>query len=426
MEDAQNEMGVFWYVSSRPPPCPYLVRLLGIYRDATHTWLESEFVSGGELFEALTAAAPGTWTEQRVCRTIWQLLQALRYLAHHNIGHRDVSLENMLVQGDIIKLMDFGQAVQLAVLDSKGARIELRYFRPAGKQYYRPPEAYVPTQTTIQAICPAGYQPGDIVMVQVGGYLIEVQFENPTPSSPSSATPMGYRVGPMDMFAVGVCIFVLHTCNPPWRMAMRNDQLFHYIQTQGLRKLWAAWRKPMLPDAAMQLAEALIQADPTNRPTLEQALANEWFGSMGEGTPLPDPIPLPVSSASAPSPSAVPASSTSSSSTAAPHPPLAANSTSGYVETETRYIKAQGEAMTRSALANLIDRVEASRTEEQRAATVEELWNAATPLAAVSASSSSGGAAASSAAADTSTAASSSSSAAAAAATPGSSPGTGP
>lgn len=238
-------------------------------------------------------------------RHSWQLLQAARYLHYHNIGHRDISLENALIKDNHLKLMDFGQACQLHAQDA--ARTALRYFRAAGKNYYRAPEMYVPKKQ-IQALCPPSCA-GRMMQVRAGGYCCEVAFPaDAVEGNPCLCDPVGYTVAPADLFAIGVCIFVLHTQNPPWKMAILSDQLFSYIGQHGVARLWAAWRKPLLPEPAMILLQGLIEVNPANRLSLEAALGSEWYPAMGDGpdlgdpaAPLPAPPPVP---APAPSPDA--------------------------------------------------------------------------------------------------------------------------
>merc|ERR1711988_1459606 len=106
-------------------------------------------------------------------RFSWELLQAVEYLHRHQIGHRDISLENTLVKNDSLKLMDFGVAVR----SHSTSGIPLRYFRAAGKNFYRAPECYVPLTTDARVVSPDDSKPGDIVMVRTGsGYLCEVRL----------------------------------------------------------------------------------------------------------------------------------------------------------------------------------------------------------------------------------------------------------
>merc|ERR1712188_267703 len=111
--------------------------------------------------------------EDKACRYSWELLQATEYLHRHQIGHRDISLENTLIKNDSVKLMDFG----LSVRSHSASGLPLRYFRAAGKNFYRAPECYIPLTKETSIISPADCHPGDVVMLNAGdGYLCEVRL----------------------------------------------------------------------------------------------------------------------------------------------------------------------------------------------------------------------------------------------------------
>lgn len=69
-----------------------------------------EFIDGGELFNVVAYHHPEL-TELRTKKLFKQILNAVNYLHINNVCHRDIKLENILLdKADTIKLTDFGFA----------------------------------------------------------------------------------------------------------------------------------------------------------------------------------------------------------------------------------------------------------------------------------------------------------------------------
>ncbi|CAL1143723.1 unnamed protein product [Cladocopium goreaui] len=188
-EDAMNEIGVYNFLEH------------GSFINETRTWLVLENCEG-DLFDWVEHQRDaGLLDQQQIKRYVWQILRAVHFLHSHNVGHRDISLENLLLRNGEVRLMDFGQAVLLRAPDGT----EYHYFRTSGKDYYRAPECYIPSSQTcpglrVQAMCPQGWSPGREVQVMGGGYLCLVSFpDSAVPGQYSVASFRGYTVGPVDV-----------------------------------------------------------------------------------------------------------------------------------------------------------------------------------------------------------------------------------
>ncbi|RIA92619.1 kinase-like domain-containing protein [Glomus cerebriforme] len=91
---------------------PNIVRLLDTVEISTHLCLVLEYIPGGELFDYVNDYFEES-NEEESKRIFLQLVNILEYLHENNIVHRDLKLENILIDSFnplVIKLTDFGLA----------------------------------------------------------------------------------------------------------------------------------------------------------------------------------------------------------------------------------------------------------------------------------------------------------------------------
>eukprot|EP01053_Blabericola_migrator_P002017 Blabericola_migrator_1__2016@NODE_154_length_12740_cov_225_658329_g135_i0_p2_GENE_NODE_154_length_12740_cov_225_658329_g135_i0NODE_154_length_12740_cov_225_658329_g135_i0_p2_ORF_typecomplete_len671_score71_29Pkinase/PF00069_25/1_3e49Pkinase_Tyr/PF07714_17/1_1e28Kdo/PF06293_14/2_8e13Kinaselike/PF14531_6/2_7e09WaaY/PF06176_11/7_7e07Pkinase_fungal/PF17667_1/2_3e06RIO1/PF01163_22/2_9e05APH/PF01636_23/0_0016APH/PF01636_23/7_1e02YrbLPhoP_reg/PF10707_9/0_0067Choline_kinase/PF01633_20/5_3e03Choline_kina len=231
LENPLVEIGAMTYLYSREAryPVDLVTKLRGVFQDAHFTYLVTEYCSGGELFRLVVERK--CFTESFVKAIALQLALALLSLHKNGICHRDVSLENTLLKQDkTVRLIDFGQAE--AIYDVHGR--ERMMSGSAGKDYYRAPEMF--------------------------------QRE--------------YRGPPVDVFALGVEIFIMAIGSPPWAEASQNDPRYRAVTQRpdaldvSLRK-WG--KRDRVSDAFVDLLAAIFCSSPAKRPTIEEMLLHPWF-----------------------------------------------------------------------------------------------------------------------------------------------------
>ena len=92
-----------------------LIHLHGAFEDDDEMVLIYEFMSGGELFERITAE-DYTMSEAEVVNYMRQIIEAVKHMHENNIVHLDLKPENIMCQtrkSTNVKVIDFGLATKL-------------------------------------------------------------------------------------------------------------------------------------------------------------------------------------------------------------------------------------------------------------------------------------------------------------------------
>uniref|UniRef100_A0A8C1RZ05 non-specific serine/threonine protein kinase n=1 Tax=Cyprinus carpio TaxID=7962 RepID=A0A8C1RZ05_CYPCA len=202
---------------------PRLIQLFRSHHTDTHVYLLMELVTGGDLFDAITQN--GRFTEPSAACMIRDISQALEYIHSKSIAHRDIKPENLLVQRDgsgclNLKLADFGLAMVVT--------------------------------EPVFTVC-----------------------GTPTYVAPEILAETGYGVG-VDVWAMGVILFVLLSGFPPFRSPDRNqEELFRLIQKGEVHFLSPYWDNAS--EGAKALVRALLEVNPKRRLTASQTLQHDWL-----------------------------------------------------------------------------------------------------------------------------------------------------
>ncbi|TNJ30452.1 Kinase, CAMK CAMKL [Giardia muris] len=111
---------------------PHIVRLLEVIDTPRHIYLVTEFVDNGELFNYVVQKQ--RLAEPEACRFFHQIVSGLAYCHSRKVCHRDMKLENVLLDSSYnIKLIDFGLS-NILMSD------ETRFKTACGSPSYASPE----------------------------------------------------------------------------------------------------------------------------------------------------------------------------------------------------------------------------------------------------------------------------------------------
>lgn len=96
-----------------------IVQLIDTMEDTSAHYLILELCSNGDLATQMKdKTVPYPFSEHEAQSIVRQLAQAIAYLHHQSILHRDLKLKNILIQPNYhVKLADFGMSVQLLTSD---------------------------------------------------------------------------------------------------------------------------------------------------------------------------------------------------------------------------------------------------------------------------------------------------------------------
>ena len=95
----------------RDLPHPNIITLYEVFKRPETTHLVLEFMKDGDLYDQKPNAALLRHVTREVAR-------GLQWLHEHNIMHRDIKPENILIDGNQVKLCDFGLSVDMGMRET--------------------------------------------------------------------------------------------------------------------------------------------------------------------------------------------------------------------------------------------------------------------------------------------------------------------
>lgn len=286
-DDALVEIETYRLLAGNQAQSPHFVRMLGAFHGRGFTFTVTE-PCDGDLVDYLRKdlEVPGHHHDL-IAKWARQLLEALIHLKGFNLGHRDISLENLLLKDGNLKLMDFGQATELRDLVTGEI---LYYQKRCGKDTSCAPECYLPPRgdsghpLLVPVEIPANHVQGSIVhLVPFQKRLLSVRIPLDADARPGTIVEGEpcYAVESSDCFAVGAVLLMLWCENRCWGAPSTVDYDFYRVVRYGVRVLFPRGGAPS--DGAVELMEGFLRLHPEERWTYERALQCSWLATGAAG-----------------------------------------------------------------------------------------------------------------------------------------------
>ena len=190
-----------------------------------------EYAPNGNVFDYIYCKRSGLG-ELHTKIIFKSILEAVRFCHEHNICHRDIKLENILLDKDFNpKICDFGFACE----NTSDLKSNL------GSSEYKPPEVSKSKQYD------------------------------------------GFKV---DIFCLGVTLMILVTGNPGFNKATKIDKKYHMIMQKKYDEYWQMVESQTpgikFSQEFKDLYIKMINYNPQQRPTVEEVLKHKWFKEIND------------------------------------------------------------------------------------------------------------------------------------------------
>ena len=199
-----------------------IVKIIDLKKNNLFFFIIMEFCTSGELFQLIVDKNRLTETESRPI--IFQILDAVNFIHKIGVVHRDIKPENILVdQTGKIKLSDFGLATFLKNEDN----------------------------------------------------LVNTSCGSPCYASPECLSGNPYDGKKSDMWSIGVLLYATVIGQLPWTKRNQTELFKQIKESQYLIPKY-------ISEDCQDLIKKLMDPNPLNRLTSEEALNHKWFNSTSK------------------------------------------------------------------------------------------------------------------------------------------------
>jgi len=224
---------------------PNVLGSLEVLQDDDFLYSVMPYAKGGDLFGYVvnnSRGDDGGMAEPAARYWFKQILQGLHFLQSRGICHRDLSLENILVDEDNCLVIDFGMCLRVPYTSREDPTKIIGVAEGVRRRCIRP-----------QGTCGKH------------NYMSPEIFENRESFD-------GFAI---DLWAAGVILYIMLTGFPPYDQATLSDQRFEIIVGGQLMDQLHTWDIHLGEDAG-NLLQSMLQLRPDDRLTLSEVMEHAW------------------------------------------------------------------------------------------------------------------------------------------------------
>lgn len=238
MEDPLKEVAAMQFIA-RDGPHPNVLQTLDVLKDDQYLYSFMPFCSGGELFGFVERE--GRFSEPVARFWFRQILNGLLHLQKMGVCHRDISLENILVDECTRSLIiDMGMCLRVPFTSDDGSVTDA-------------------SEGTLRRLMSPQGQCGK------PNYISPEVLLNSDPFD-------GFAI---DLWAAGIILFIMLVGLPPFEWANRDDPRFLMITNGRLMSMLRQWRRPVSEEAG-DLLQRMLREDPRDRLSLSEVMDHMW------------------------------------------------------------------------------------------------------------------------------------------------------
>jgi serine/threonine protein kinase len=262
LEDPIKELAAMQLVGNYHP---HIIPLKDSLQDETHLFCIYPFLTGGDLYgrlwEEMQLSPSGRIEENQARNWFRQILSALSHLQKKGVCHRDLRMENMMLEKQSdgtmnIRIIDFGLCLRVPYVDPNNRNLVTDV-----------------SSDTVRRLIKAQGQGGKWEYMAPEVARRQECFD-------------GFAI---DLWTVGILLFEFLVGKKPFALPDSSDPNFYMIAVEGNLEGLLRMKGISLDQEACDLLQKMLQSDPSKRLTLAEVVGHPWV-NRGHNERKPKPI----------------------------------------------------------------------------------------------------------------------------------------